>query len=81
MHCLPLAALACLVSARLSAHASDDPTRKLEPPSNLARNAAATASEEYQDLTLEKARDGDLGTRWSGIPWLLWQLAGRSCAS
>jgi len=35
---------------------------------NLALGARASASEVLDDLTPEKAIDGDFGTRWSGIP-------------
>ena len=39
-----------------------------ETPANLARDATASASETERDLTPEKAIDGNLDTRWSGIP-------------
>ena len=68
MNCLRTAALACLVAATLSVNALAVSARETDPPPNMARYAVATASEVHQDLTPEKARDGDLGTRWSGIP-------------
>jgi len=37
-------------------------------PENLARVAVASASDVYQEMTAEKAIDGQPGTRWSGIP-------------
>src|SRR5262245_39344139 len=37
-------------------------------PRNLALDAKATASESQDDLLPDKARDGDLVSRWSGIP-------------
>jgi beta-galactosidase len=42
--------------------------RAAEPPANLALDAKAGASETQDNLTPEKAIDGDLKTRWSGIP-------------
>ena len=39
-----------------------------ESPKNLAIDAKATASESQGDLTPEKAIDGKMDTRWSGIP-------------
>ncbi len=35
---------------------------------NLARQAHASASEFYQDMTADRAADGTESTRWSGIP-------------
>ncbi|MFZ1935695.1 MAG: glycoside hydrolase family 2 TIM barrel-domain containing protein [Thermoguttaceae bacterium] len=39
-----------------------------ESPKNLALDAKATASETQDDLSPEKAIDGRMDTRWSGIP-------------
>jgi len=52
----------------LSAMALLSPVRAAEPPHNLALEARASASESQGDLTPEKAIDGNLSTRWSGIP-------------
>ena len=37
-------------------------------PANLASRARASAFETYQDLAANLAIDGDMNTRWSGIP-------------
>lgn len=52
-----------LCAAALCAGQTAPPAEK-----NLALAARATASETYQDLTPEKAIDGQTQTRWSGIP-------------
>ena len=52
----------------LSATVLLSPVRAAEPPRNLALEARASASESQGDFTPEKAIDGNMGTRWSGIP-------------
>ncbi len=44
------------------------PAIAADAPKNLALAAKATASETQDDLTPEKAIDGKMDTRWSGIP-------------
>ena len=57
------------ISLPLSAQGQTAPPAESEASAaNLARSAKATASESQDDLTPEKAIDGNRDTRWSGIP-------------
>src|SRR5690242_17827964 len=57
-----------LMATRCCAAAGSGQPSVSTPRHNLASDAVATASESQGSLIPDNARDGDLGTRWSGIP-------------
>ncbi|MEW6745096.1 MAG: glycoside hydrolase family 2 TIM barrel-domain containing protein [Planctomycetota bacterium] len=59
--------VAALLLLTIGAHAAGS-AAAAQVPADLALRARASASETYQDLTTEKGNDGNVQTRWSGIP-------------
>ncbi len=57
-----------LATFLLFAASAPSPASASEAPKNLALDAKATASEALDTLTPQKAIDGRMDTRWSGIP-------------